>query len=126
MPVQEVRAPYRNRAPGTASKLNTVIDGLRILRAIITLVQQERPLPVFSFAAACLLATGIALGIPVVLTFLDTGLVPRLPTALLSTGLVLLAFLSLTAGLILDAVSRGRKESKRLAYLAIPPLETPA
>ena len=126
MPVQEVRAPYRNRAPGSASKLNTVIDGLRILRAIITLVQQERPLQVFSFAAACLLATGIALGIPVVLTFLGTGLVPRLPTALLSTGLVLLAFLSLTAGLILDAVSRGRKESKRLAYLAIPPLETPA
>ena len=126
MPVQEVRAPYRNRAPGTASKLNTVIDGLRILRAIVTLVQQERPLQVFSFAAACLLATGIALGIPVVLTFLDTGLVPRLPTALLSTGLVLLAFLSLTAGLILDAVSRGRKEIKRLAYLAIAPLETPA
>ncbi len=126
MPVQEVRAQYRNRAPGTASKLNTVIDGLRILRAIVTLVQQERPLQVFSFAAACLLATGIALGIPVVMTFLGTGLVPRLPTALLSTGLVLLAFLSLTAGLILDAVSRGRKENKRLAYLAIPPLDTPA
>lgn len=124
MPVQEVRAPYRNRAPGTASKLNTFVDGIRILRAIVTLVQQERPLQVFSGAGLLLLAAGIGLGIPVVMTFLNTGLVPRLPTALLSTGLVLLAFLSLTAGLILDAVSRGRKENKRLAYLAIPPLES--
>ncbi|HBK07078.1 MAG TPA: glycosyl transferase [Acetobacteraceae bacterium] len=123
MPIQEVRAPYRNRAAGTASKLNTFMDGIRILRAIVTLIQQERPLQFFSFAGVCLLAIGIGLGIPVVLTFLNTGLVPRLPTALLSTGLVLLAFLSFTAGLILDAVSRGRKENKRLAYLAIPPLE---
>ena len=123
MPVQEVRAHYRNRAPGSASKLSTLKDGLRILRAIVTLIQQERPLQVFSCAGACLGAIGVGLGVPVVMTFLDTGLVPRLPTALLSTGLVLLAFLAFTAGLVLDAVSRGRKENKRLAYLAIPPLE---
>jgi hypothetical protein len=123
MPVMEVRAAYRNRSAGSNSKLNTVFDGIRILRAIVTLIQQERPLQVFSLAALCLLACGIGLGIPVVVEFLETSLVPRLPTALLSTGLVLLAFLSLTCGLILDAVSRGRKEIKRLAYLAIPPLE---
>jgi hypothetical protein len=124
MPVQEVRALYRNRAAGTASKLNTWVDGMRILRAIVTLIQQERPLEVFSLAAVALMLASASLGIPVVMEFLQIGLVPRLPTALLSTGLMLLAFLSLTCGLILDAVSRGRKENKRLAYLAIPPLET--
>jgi hypothetical protein len=123
MPVQEVRANYRHRAPGTRSKLNTVVDGTRILRAIVTLIQQERPLQVFSIAALGLLCLGIGLGIPVVVEFLRIGLVPRLPTALLSVGLVLLAFLSMTCALILDAVSRGRKENKRLAYLMVPPLE---
>lgn len=124
MPVQEVRAQYRNRAVGSCSKLNTFVDGLRILRAIVTLIQQERPLQVFSLAALVLLGLGVGLGIPVVFEFLGTGLVPRLPTAVLATGLMLLGFLSLACGLILDAVSRGRKENKRLAYLAIPPLET--
>ncbi len=119
MPLLETRAAYRARGAGSASKLNTVRDGIRILRAIVTLIQQERPLQVFSLAALLLCGIGIALGAPVVLEFLATGLVPRLPTALLSTGLVLLAFLSLTAGLILDAVSRGRKEIKRLAYLSL-------
>jgi hypothetical protein len=123
MPVQEVRATYRNRAPGTCSKFNTITDGFRILRAIVTLIQQERPLQVFSLAALAFLSLGIVLGIPVVIDFLHTGLVPRLPTAVLSTGLMLLGFLSLACGLILDAVACGRKENKRLAYLAIPPLE---
>jgi glycosyltransferase involved in cell wall biosynthesis len=122
MPVQEVRAYYRNRAAGTSSKLNTFKDGMRILRAILALIQHERPLQVFSLHALVLGIMGTALGIPVVTEFMDTGLVPRLPTALLSTALVLLANLSLTCGLILDAVSRSRKETKRLAYLAIPPL----
>jgi glycosyltransferase involved in cell wall biosynthesis len=122
MPVQEVRAHYRNRAAGTSSKLNTFKDGMRILRAILTLIQHERPLHVFSFSALGLLSAGISLGIPVVVEFQHTGLVPRLPTALLATGLVLLATLSMSCGLILDAVSRARKENKRLAYLAIPPL----
>ncbi len=124
MPVQEVRALYRNRAAGSCSKLNTFVDGMRILRAIVTLIQQERPLQVFSLAALALLSLGTGLGMPVVFEFLHTGLVPRLPTAMLATGLMLLGSLSLTCGLILDAVSRGRKENKRLAYLAIAPLET--
>ncbi|HVZ08119.1 glycosyltransferase family 2 protein [Rhodopila sp.] len=121
MPLMETQATYRARGAGSASKLNTVRDGVRILRAIVALIQQERPLQVFSLAALLLCALGIGLGVPVVLTFLDTGLVPRLPTALLSTGLVLLAFLSLACGLILDAVSRGRKELKRLIYLSLTP-----
>ncbi len=123
MPVQEVRANYRNRAAGSRSKLNTVADGIRILRAILTLIQQERPLQVFSLAAMTLLILGVSLGSPVVIDFMHTGLVPRLPTAVLSTGLMLLSALSLACGLILDAVSRARKENKRLAYLAIPVLE---
>jgi glycosyltransferase involved in cell wall biosynthesis len=123
MPVQEVRAHYRIRAPGTASKLSTFKDGIRILKAILTLIQHERPLQVFTVNALVLLIAGISLGVPVVIEFQRTGLVPRLPTALVSTGLVLLANLSMTCGLILDAVSRTRKENKRLAYLAILPLE---
>ncbi len=125
MPVREVRAQYRSRAAGSRSKLNTFVDGMRILRAILTLIQHERPLQVFSLLAMVHLTLGIALGIPVVLDFVHTGLVPRLPTAVLATGLVLLSSLSVSCGLILDAVSRGRKESKRLAYLTIPPLDTP-
>jgi glycosyltransferase involved in cell wall biosynthesis len=124
MPVRELPTNYRNRAAGTRSKLNTFVDGMRILRAILALIQQERPLEVFSLAALVQLSLGICLGIPVLMEFLHTGLVPRLPTALLSTGLVLLASMSFSCGLILDAVSRGRKENKRLAYLAIPPLKT--
>jgi Glycosyl transferase family 2 len=125
MPMQEVQASYRSRPAGSRSKLNTFVDGLRILRAIVTLVQQERPLQVFSLAALILASLGAALGIPVVIDFLATSLVPRLPTALLSTGLVLLAFLSQACGLILDAVARGRKEMKRLAYLTFPPADWP-
>jgi glycosyltransferase involved in cell wall biosynthesis len=123
MPVQEVQTLYRNRPAGSQSKLNTIGDGLRILRAIATLIRQERPLEVFSIAALIFAATGIGLGVPVVMAFLHTGLVTRLPTALLSMGLVLMAFLSVTCGLILDAVSRGRREIRRLAYLAFPPGE---
>jgi len=123
LPMQEIRAPYRGRGAGSHSKLNTFADGVRIVRAIVTLIQHERPLWLFSASAMVLLALGIGLGLPVVTQFLNTGLVPRLPTALLATGLVLLAFLSLTCGLILDAVARGRKEARRLAYLAIPPVE---
>jgi hypothetical protein len=125
MPIQEVRAHYRHRAAGTRSKLNTVRDGLRIVRAIVTLIQQERPLQVFSIAALGFMCLGAVLGVPVVMEFLHTGLVPRMPTALLSTGLILQGFLSLTCALILDSVSRGRKENKRLAYLMVPPLECP-
>lgn len=121
MPVQEVRAHYRNRAVGTTSKLSTYKDGARILRAILALIQHERPLQVFSMLALVLLLAGIGLGAPIAMEYLRSGLVPRLPTALLATALVLLANLSLTCGLILDAVSRARKENKRLAYLAMMP-----
>ena len=120
MPVAEINAAYRNRAEGSASKLRTVADGFRILRQILLLIEQERPLRFFGFLMAVLLATGLAFGLPVVIGFAHTGLVERLPTAVLSASLVLLAFFSLGCGLVLDAVCRGRKEMKRLAYLAVP------
>ncbi|MGE0225272.1 MAG: glycosyltransferase family 2 protein [Acetobacteraceae bacterium] len=121
MPVQEVPTAYRGRPTGSRSKLKTIADGLRILRAIVRLIEQERPIVFFGICAAALLVAGLGLGTPVVMHFLGTGLVPRLPTAVLATGLVLLAALCCGCGLILDAVSRGRKEMKRLAYLSIPP-----
>ena len=120
MPVGELRTAYRERPPGSASKLHTVRDGLRILRTILVLVKEERPLPFFSAIALVLLLAGIGISVPVLVEFLETGLVPRLPTAVLSTGLVMVSFLSLTCGLILDSVARGRKEIKRLAYLRTP------
>ena len=121
MPVGEVRAAYRDRPAGSASKLRTYADGLRILRTIVVLVKEERPLQFFALAALVLLLLGLAFGLPVVVEFVRTGLVPRLPSAVLATGLVLLSFLSTACGLILDSVTRGRKEIKRLAYLSIPP-----
>jgi glycosyltransferase involved in cell wall biosynthesis len=120
MPVAEVPVAYKERAEGSLSKLRTYSDGIRILRTIVVLVKEERPLQFFAVAALVLFLLGIGFGIPVVLEFLQTGLVPRLPTAVLATGLVLLSFLALVCGLVLDSVARGRKEIKRLAYLAIP------
>ena len=121
MPVREMLTKYRGRPAGSQSKLHTIADGLRILRAILALIEQERPLQSFALATLFLLAAGLGLGVPVVTDYLQTGLVPRLPTAVLATGLVLLGFLALGCGLVLDSVSRGRKEIKRLAYLAVPP-----
>jgi len=120
MAIGEVATAYRERPAGSASKLRTWSDGLRILRTIVVLVKEEKPLAFFGLAGAVLIGIGIGLGIPVVRQFLATGLVPRLPTAVLAMGFVLLSFLSLAAGLILDSVARGRKEFKRLAYLAVP------
>jgi glycosyltransferase involved in cell wall biosynthesis len=120
LPVGEVRTAYRERPPGSTSKLNTWRDGFRILRTIVLLVQRERPLMFFSLAGAVLFATAVLLALPLLATFIETGLVPRLPTAVLATGLALLSFLSFASGLILDTVSRGRLEAKRLAYLALP------
>lgn len=125
MAVGELATRYADRADGSASKLRTYSDGLRILSTIVGLVTQERPLQFFGLAGVLLLLAGIGAGVPVVLEFLRTGLVPRLPTAVLATGLVLLSFLSFAVGLILDQVARGRKELKRLAYLAIPALSLP-
>ncbi len=120
MPVDEIATAYRERPAGSASKLRTVRDGARILRLILRLVRDERPLPFFSWAGVALLALALALGVPVVVEFLHTGLVPRLPTAILAACLVMLSFLSASCGVILDSVARGRREMKRLAYLAVP------
>ncbi len=120
MPLAELPVSYRERPAGSASKLRTYSDGLRILRTIIVLVKEERPLQFFAAAGGLLMLLAILLGIPVVTTYLQTGLVPRLPTAVLVTGIIMISFLSFACGLILDSVSRGRKEAKRLAYLAIP------
>lgn len=119
MPIAEVETPYYARPAGSASKLNTWRDGFRILRMILRLYQLQRPLSFFSWIAGVLAAVAILLSIPVLVTYIETGLVPRLPTAILSTGLMLLASLSLTCGLILDNVTRGRQEMKRLFYLGI-------
>ena len=122
MPVGELPTRYIDRAPGSESKLRTWSDGLRILTTIVLLVKEERPLQFFGLAGLLLLLVSVLLVMPVVSNYLQTGLVPRLPTALLATALGLLAFGSLLCGLILDSVARGRKEHKRTAYLAIPAL----
>jgi glycosyltransferase involved in cell wall biosynthesis len=118
MPVGEVKTPYYARLEGSASKLNTWSDGLRILWTILQLYRVERPLRFFGVISMLLATLSIVLAVPVVVTFLEQGVVPRLPTAILSTALMLLASLALTSGLVLDTVTRGRRELKRLAYLA--------
>ena len=120
MPMAEMGTRYKERPAGSVSKLNTFRDGFRILWTIGYLVREERPLVFFTTFFALLAAASLLLGTPVVTEYLHTGLVPRLPTAVLATGLMLLAFLALMAGLILDTVTRGRWELKRMAYLAIP------
>lgn len=118
LPVAEVETPYYARLEGSASKLNTWRDGFRILWTIVRLYRSERPLHFFSAIGALLVFVAIVLAIPVVATFLREGVVPRVPTAVLATGLMLAALLSLMSGLILDTVTRGRRELKLLAYLA--------
>ena len=118
MPIAELMTRYRERPAGSASKLNTVKDGARIARVIVMLIKEERPLLFFSALALLLAALSLVLATPLFVTFLATGLVPRLPTAVLATAIMLLSFLSLSCGLILDTVTRGRKELKRIAYLA--------
>ena len=120
MPQAEVETDYRERPEGSESKLNTYGDGIRILVTIVRMLKEERPLAFFGSICAVLALAAIVLAIPVVITFIDTGLVPRFPTAILATGMMLLAFLSLACGLILATVTRGRQELKRLRYLQIP------
>jgi glycosyltransferase involved in cell wall biosynthesis len=119
VPIAEVDTSYKGRPHGSVSKLNTWRDGSRILFAIAKLVREERPLVFFTAISALLMLLSLVLGVRVVLEYVKTGLVPRLPTAVLSTGLMVLASLSLASGLILDTVTRGRWELKRLAYLAM-------
>ena len=118
MAVAEIDTPYYARPKGSASKLNTWSDGFRILFTIFKLYRVERPLPFFGAIGLVLAIISIGFAIPVVTTYLETGLVPRLPTAVLATGLMILASLSVAIGLVLDTVTRGRREMKLLAYLA--------
>lgn len=120
MPMTEMDTRYKERPVGSISKLNTFRDGFRILGTIGYLVREERPLVFFATIALLFTAVATLIGAPVVSEYLHTGLVPRLPTAVLATGLMVIACLSLTCGLILDTVTRGRWEAKRMAYLAIP------
>ena len=125
MPVGEVETAYGARPEGSASKLSTYRDGWRILKTIGTLYRVERPVLFYGGLGALLLVAAIILAVPLVLTYLDTGLVPRFPTAILVTGMVIVAVLSFFAGLILDTVTRGRREVRRLAYLAYPAPSAP-
>jgi glycosyltransferase involved in cell wall biosynthesis len=120
MPVGEVSTRYKSRPEGSVSKLNTYRDGWRILLMIIRLFKTERPLLFFSLGAISCILLAIILAIPLIQTYLDTGLVPRQPTAMLCSALTLFGVILLSCGLILDTVTQGRIEQKRLAYLAIP------
>lgn len=120
MPVAEQITAYAARPEGSESKLNTYRDGFRILNTIVTLFRFERPLLFFGIIGVLLALAALILAVPLVMTFLETGLVPRLPTAVLIIGLMILAALNVFAGLILDTVVRGRREVRRLAYLSFP------
>ena len=120
MPVAEVVTPYGMRPVGSESKLRTYRDGFRILKTIADLFKEERPLIFFSLLFVLLAFVAVILVIPVFITYVETGLVPRFPTAILATGIMILAFLSLACGFILDMVTLGRRELKRLSYLSIP------
>ena len=120
LPVLEHPTAFKERPHGSASKLNTFRDGARILLTMLRLFSAERPLLFYSLCACVLVLAAIVLAIPIVLTYAHTGLVPRFPTAILSTGLMLLAALSFFSGVILDTVTRGRREMRLLAYLAQP------
>ena len=120
MPVGEIETPYGARPEGSTSKLSTYKDGARILKLIVSLFKHERPLAFFGAVAAALALLSVGLAMPIISEWLRTGLVPRFPTAILSTAIMILAFLSVTAGMILETVTRGRQEVKRLVYLQVP------
>lgn len=122
LPFEEVPTPYKERPPGSESKLRTFRDGTKILTAIFLMLKEERPFLFYSFFALALSLVSLFLAVPVIMEYLETGLVPRFPTAILSTGLMLSAFLSLACGLILSTVTRGRREAQRMVYLSVPPL----
>jgi len=121
LPMAEEDTPYRMRPADSSSKLRTIPDGVRILRLIARLVREEKPLEFFTAVAAVLALVSLALAMPVIVEYMETGLVPRLPTAVLAMGTMLLSFLSVVCGLILATVTRGRVEAKRLRYLALQP-----
>jgi hypothetical protein len=121
MLLAEVPTRYQDRPQGSTSKLRTFRDGFRILRTILTLVREERPLPFFATIFVLLASLSIGVALPLLFVYLETGLVPRFPTAILASATMLLAFLNLGCGLVLDTVTRGRQEVKRLHYLAYGP-----
>lgn len=120
MPIADVETAYLDRLPGSDSKLNTIRDGFRILRMIVLLVKEERPLQVFGLLGISLFLLSLILGYPVVTEYIETGLVPRFPTAILASAIAVIAVLVILAGLILDTVTLGRREMKRLTYLSFP------
>lgn len=123
MPVAEMPTRFKDRIEGSESKLQTVSDGFRILWTIVTLLKQERPFFLFGIVALAMMAASLMFGYPVITEYMRSGTVPRLPTAILATGTMILGFLSLFCGLILDTVTRGRKEAKLLRYLELPGIE---
>ncbi len=122
LPVAEIETPYFARPEGSFSKLNTWRDGFRILGTILKLYRSEKPLRFFTVIGIFLMLVSVALAIPVIVTYLEQGLVPRLPTAVLSMGVMILAVLAVSSGLVLDTVTRGRREMKLLAYLSQAPI----
>jgi glycosyltransferase involved in cell wall biosynthesis len=122
LPVAEIATPYYARPEGSFSKLNTWRDGIRILGTILRLYRTEKPLRFFTAIGVFLMLVSIGLAIPIVITYLEEGVVPRLPTAVLSTGLMIVAVLLISSGLVLDTVTGGRREMKLLAYLSQPPV----
>jgi glycosyltransferase involved in cell wall biosynthesis len=120
MPTAELPTPYKDRPDGSQSKLRTFRDGFRILATILVLIKEEKPFLLFSTIFGILMAASLILTVPIFVTYSETGLVPRFPTAILATGMTLLAFLCLTCGIILDSVTLGRHEAKRMRYLTIP------
>ncbi len=120
LPTAEIDTRYGARPAGSASKLSTYRDGFRILSVMLALFKSERPMAFFSICAALLSAASLGLATPLFFEYARTGLVPRFPTAILCASVMVLAFLSVVAGVILDTVSRGRRELKRLTYLSIP------
>src|SRR5438046_3580198 len=123
LPVAEIETPYYARPEGSFSKLNTWRDGFRILGTILKLYRSEKPLRFFTAIGLLLMLVSIVLAFPVIITYLEEGIVPRLPTAVLSMGLMILAVLSIASGLVLDTVTRGRREMKLLAYLSQPAIK---
>ena len=123
IPTGEIPSPYYEREEGSVSKLSTYKDGLKILKMIFRLVEQERPFLLFGSIALIFLVAGLLFGMPVIATYFHTGFVPKFPTAILSTGLILLSFLNFFCGLILDSVAMSRKEMKQLMYLSYGAVE---
>lgn len=117
LPVAEIDTPYGVRPEGSESKLNTYSDGFKILKVIFLLIKEEKPLQFFSTVSVLLFFSSLVLAWPIFLTYIETGLVPRLPTAILATGLMLLSFLTVVGGVIMEAIAQSRKESRRFQYL---------